>query len=90
VTTAGIHPDATLAWRRDFAFASRPADRASPGGPGPGDSSRIEAYYAGQFKEVLKKATEMNRTLLIKGVSVTLDEQAARADYEELKDKYGK
>lgn len=32
----------------------------------------------------------MNRTLLIKGVSVTLDEQAARADYEELKDKYGK
>ena len=45
---------------------------------GPGDSSRIEAFYAGQFKEALKKATETHRMLLIKGVSVILDEQAAK------------
>lgn len=45
---------------------------------GPGDSSRIEALYAGQFKEALAKAKETNRMLLIKGVSVILDEQAAR------------
>jgi hypothetical protein len=64
---------------------------AAPQEPeGPGDSSRIEANYSGQFKEALKKATETNRLLLIKGVSVILDDQAARADYEELKDKYGK
>jgi hypothetical protein len=47
-----------------------------PGGPG--DSSRIEAFYAGQFKEALAKATSTHRMLLIKGVSVILDEQAAR------------
>ena len=52
---------------------------AAPQEPeGPGDSSRIEAFYAGQFKEALKKATETHRMLLIKGVSVILDEQAAR------------
>ena len=45
---------------------------------GPGDSSRIEAYYAGQFKEALKRSTETRRMLLIKGVSVILDEPAAR------------
>ena len=45
---------------------------------GPGDSSRIEAFYAGQFKEALAKAKQTNRMLLIKGVSVILDEQAAR------------
>jgi len=45
---------------------------------GPGDSSRIEAFYAGQFKEAVKKAVATNRMLLIKGVSVILDEQAAR------------
>jgi hypothetical protein len=45
---------------------------------GPGDSSRIEAFYAGQFKDALKKAKDANRMLLIKGVSVILDEQAAR------------
>ena len=45
---------------------------------GPGDSSRIEAFYAGQFKEAVKKAKQTNRMLLIKGVSVILDEQAAR------------
>lgn len=45
---------------------------------GPGDSSRIEAFYAGQFKEALKKASTTNRMLLIKGVSVIIDEQAAR------------
>lgn len=45
---------------------------------GPGDSSRIEAFYAGQFKEAVKKAKQSNRMLLIKGVSVILDEQAAR------------
>ena len=45
---------------------------------GPGDSSRIEAYYAGQFKEALKRAETTHRMLLIKGVSVILDEQAAR------------
>lgn len=45
---------------------------------GPGDSSRIDAFYAGQFKEAVKKAVATNRMLLIKGVSVILDEQAAR------------
>jgi hypothetical protein len=45
---------------------------------GPGDSSRIEAFYAGQFKEALAKAKQANRMLLIKGVSVIFDEQAAR------------
>ena len=45
---------------------------------GPGDPSRIEAFYAGQFKEAQKKAVETHRMLLIKGVSVILDEQAAR------------
>ena len=45
---------------------------------GPGDSSRIEAFYAGQFKEAVKRAQATNRMLLIKGVSVILDEQAAR------------
>jgi hypothetical protein len=49
-----------------------------PQNEGPGDSSRIDAFYAGQFKEALKKATETRRMLLIKGVSVILDEQAAR------------
>ncbi|HTF56433.1 MAG TPA: hypothetical protein VK661_04135 [Planctomycetota bacterium] len=43
----------------------------------PGDRSRIEFFYAGQFKEALKKATDQNRMLLIKGVSVILDEDAA-------------
>lgn len=55
------------------AVSSAPQD---PGGPG--DSSRIEAFYAGQFKEALKKASATNRMLLIKGVSVIIDEQAAR------------
>jgi len=45
---------------------------------GPGDSSRIDAFYAGQFNEALKKAGATNRMLLLKGVSVVLDEQAAR------------
>ena len=45
---------------------------------GPGDSSRVEAFYAGQFKEALAKAKAANRMLLIKGVSVIIDEQAAR------------
>jgi len=45
---------------------------------GPGDNSRIDAFYAGQFKEALKKASTTNRMLMIKGVSVILDEQAAR------------
>jgi hypothetical protein len=45
---------------------------------GPGDSSRIEAFYAGQFKEALRKSVETRRMLLIKGVSVILDEPAAR------------
>ncbi len=52
---------------------------AAPQDPeGPGDPSRIDAFYAGQFKEALKKAAAANRMLLIKGVSVILDEQAAR------------
>jgi len=45
---------------------------------GPGDSARIEAFYAGHFKEALAKARTTNRMLLIKGVSVIFDEQAAR------------
>ena len=45
---------------------------------GPGDSSRIDAFYAGQFKEAVKKATATHRMLLVKGVSVIFDEQAAR------------
>ena len=45
---------------------------------GPGDSSRIEAFYAGQFKEAVKKASATNLMLLVKGVSVIIDEQAAR------------
>ena len=44
---------------------------------GPGDSSRIEFFYAGRFKEALKKASDENRMLLVKGVSVILDEDAA-------------
>jgi hypothetical protein len=54
-----------------FAVAASPQE-------GPGDPSRIEAFYAGQFKDALKKATATNRMLLIKGVSVIIDEQAAR------------
>ena len=45
---------------------------------GPGDPSRIEAFYAGRFKEAVKLAQATNRMLLVKGVSVILDEQAAR------------
>ena len=45
---------------------------------GPGDSSGIEAFYSGHFKEALAKAKQTNRMLLIKGVSVIFDEQAAR------------
>ncbi|HEY3226632.1 MAG TPA: hypothetical protein VGK61_06550 [Planctomycetota bacterium] len=45
---------------------------------GPGDRSRIEFFYAGQFKEALRKAADEHRMLLVKGVSVILDEDAAR------------
>lgn len=44
---------------------------------GPGDRSRIEFFYAGRFKEALKRAADQNRMLLVKGVSVILDEDAA-------------
>ena len=54
-------------------FAAFPQDSE-----GPGDSSKIDAFYAGQFKEALAKAKLTNRMLLIKGVSVIFDEQAAR------------
>lgn len=45
---------------------------------GPGDSSKIEAFYAGQFKDAVAQAKRTNRMLLVKGVSVIFDEQAAR------------
>jgi hypothetical protein len=45
---------------------------------GPGDKSRIDFFYAGQFKEALKKAAAQNRILLVKGVSVVVDDEAAR------------
>ena len=64
---------------RPLALAALLAIAASPQDPeGPGDNSRIDAYYAGQFKDALKKSTTTNRMLLVKGVSVILDEQAAR------------
>ena len=44
---------------------------------GPGDTSHIDFFYAGHFKEALKKAADENRMLLVKGVSVILDEDAA-------------
>ena len=44
---------------------------------GPGDTRRIDFFYAGHFKEALKKASDENRMLLVKGVSVILDEDAA-------------
>jgi len=46
--------------------------------PGPGDKSRIDFFYAGRFKEAMKKAAAENRMLLVKGVSVILDDEAAR------------
>ena len=52
---------------------------AAPQEPaGPGDKSRIDFFYAGQFKEAKKRAAEQNRMLLVKGVSVILDQEAAR------------
>ena len=64
---------------KSLALTAVAAALLSPQEPaGPGDPSRIDAFYAGQFKEAVKRAQTTNRMLLIKGVSVILDEQAAR------------
>jgi len=63
---------------RILALVAMFAAAAGQDADGPGDRSRIDAFYAGQFKEAVKTAAARNHMLLVKGVSVILDEQAAR------------